>query len=276
MDFSPARQRFYQAVQQPEEQINLAAAALYIAQEAYPNLDVEAYLNALDRMANEVRERLPEEAYPLKIIRTLNQYLFAEQGFAGNTENYYDPRNSFFNDVVDRRRGIPLTLSLVYLEVARRIDFPMAGVGLPGHFLIRPVLEEMAIFVDPFHSGEIMFEEDCRDRLREIYGEGAKLQPQHLEIVGPKALLSRMLSNLKMIYLHQRDIDKALGAMDRILLMFPKAAPELRDRGLIYYQQGRLTEALYDLEQYLFERPDAADAFEIRQVIAQIERVQED
>ncbi|HEY9877632.1 MAG TPA: SirB1 family protein [Leptolyngbyaceae cyanobacterium] len=276
MDFSPARQQFYQAVQQPEDQIDLAAAALYIAQEAYPDLDVDTYLNALDEMANEVRQRLPEEAYPLKIIRTLNQYLFTELGFAGNTNNYYDPRNSFLNDVMDQRTGIPLTLSLVYLEVARRIDFPMAGVGLPGHFLIRPTLEEMAIFVDPFHGGEIMFEEDCRDRLREIYGEGAKLQPQHLEVVGPKALLSRMLSNLKMIYLHQRDIDKALGAMDRILLMFPEAAPELRDRGLIYYQQGRLTEALYDLEQYLFERPDAADAFEIRQVIAQIERVQEE
>lgn len=276
MDFSPARQQFYQAVQQPEDQINLAAAALYIAQEAYPDLDVDTYLHALDEMAHEVRQRLPEEAYPLKIIRTLNQYLFTELGFAGNTKNYYDPRNSFLNDVMDQRTGIPLTLSLVYLEVARRIDFPMAGVGLPGHFLIRPTLEEMAIFVDPFHGGEIMFEEDCRDRLREIYGEGAKLQPQHLEVVGPKALLSRMLSNLKMIYLHQRDIAKALGAMDRILLMFPEAAPELRDRGLIYYQQGRLTEALYDLEQYLFERPDAADAFEIRQVIAQIERVQEE
>lgn len=276
MDFNSARQRFYQEVQQPEEQINLAAAALYIAQEAYPHLNIDTYLNTLDRMANEVRERLPEEAYPLKIIGTLNQYLFADLGFAGNTENYYDPRNSFFSDVIDRRRGIPLTLSLVYLEVARRIDFPMAGVGLPGHFLIRPTLEEMAIFVDPFHGGEIMFEEDCRDRLREIYGEGAKLQSEHLEIVGPKALLSRMLSNLKMIYLHQRDIAKALGAMNRILLMFPEAAPELRDRGLIYYQQGRLTEALCDLEQYLFERPDAADAFEIRQVIAQIERVQEE
>jgi regulator of sirC expression with transglutaminase-like and TPR domain len=275
MEFSPARQRFYQEVQQPEEQIDLATAALYIAQEAYPDLEVEAYLNALDTMADEVRERLPEEAYPLKIIRTLNHYLFTDLGFQGNTDNYYDPRNSFLNEVIERRTGIPISLSLVYLEVARRIDFPMAGVGLPGHFLIRPTLEEMAIFVDPFHVGEILFEEDCRDRLQAIYGEGAKLLPEHLEVISPKALLARLLSNLKIIYLHQRDMVKALGTMDRILLMFPNAAPELRDRGLIYYQQGRLTEARYDLELYLYERPDAADAFEVRQVIEQIERVKD-
>ncbi|MBD0266700.1 MAG: SirB1 family protein [Cyanobacteria bacterium Co-bin8] len=275
MEFSPARQRFYQEIQQPEEQIDLAAAALYIAQENYPDLEVEAYLNALDTMADEVRERLPQEAYPLKIIRTLNQYLFTDLGFKGNTDDYYDPRNSFLNEVIERRTGIPISLSLVYLEVARRIDFPMAGVGLPGHFLIRPTLEEMAIFVDPFHEGEILFEADCRDRLQAIYGEGAKLQPEHLEVISPKALLARLLSNLKIIYLHHRDRIKALGTMDRILLMFPNAAPELRDRGLIYYQQGRLTEARYDLELYLYERPDAADAFEVRQVIEQIERVKD-
>lgn len=275
MDFSPARQRFYQAVQLPEDRIDLAATALYIAQEEYPDLEVESYLQVLDQMAEAVRQRLPEESYPLKIIRTLNQYLFEELGFTGNTDNYYDPRNSFFSDVLKRRTGIPITLSLVYLEVARRIGFAMAGVGLPGHFLIRPTLEEMAIFVDPFNQGAILFEDDCRDLLRQIYGEEARLQPHHLETVNTKALLARMLSNLKVIYLHQRDVDKALGAIDRILLMFPDAAPELRDRGLIYYQQGRLTESQYDLEQYLYERPDAADAYEIRQVIEQIERVKD-
>jgi regulator of sirC expression with transglutaminase-like and TPR domain len=275
MDFSPIRQRFYQHIQQPEAQIDLAAAALYIAQEEYLDLEVQTYLDALDQMAEQVRSRLPQSRYPLAIIRTLNQYLFEDLGFKGNTDHYYDPRNSFLNDVIERRVGIPLTLSLVYLEVARRIDLPMAGVGMPGHFLIRPTLEDMAIFVDPFHGGEVMFEEDCRDRLRQIYGQSANLQPKHLAIIGPKALLSRMLSNLKLIYLHQHDWPKALAAVERILLMFPEAALELRDRGLIYYQQGRLIEARCDLERYLDARADAADAFEIRQVIAQIERVKE-
>lgn len=273
MDFPIARQQFYREVQQPDESVDLAKAALYIAQEAYPDLEIEAYLNALDTMADEVQERLPEEPYPLKIIGTLNQYFFEDLGFQGNAQEYYDPRNSFLNEVLERRVGIPITLSLIYLEIAKRIGFPMAGVGMPGHFLIRPTLEDMAIYVDPFHQGEILFEQDCQDRLRQVYGDSALLQPAHLEVVSNKALLMRMLANLKMIYLHHRDVPKALAAIDRILMMFPKAASELRDRGLLYYQQGRLTEARQDLETYLYERPESTDAFEIRQVLAQIEQV---
>ncbi|PSN18103.1 hypothetical protein C7271_14295 [filamentous cyanobacterium CCP5] len=273
MEFPVARQQFYREVQQPDESVDLAKAALYIAQEAYPELEIKAYLKALDTMAEEVRERLPQESYPLKIIATLNRYLFEDLGFKGNTHEYYDPRNSFLNEVLERRVGIPITLSLIYLEVAKRIDFPMAGVGLPGHFLIRPTLEAMAIYVDPFHQGEILFEQDCQDRLRQVYGESAALQPAHLEEVSKKAILMRMLANLKMIYLHHRDVPQALGAIDRILMMFPHAASELRDRGLLYYQQGRLTEARRDLEHYLYERPSGTDAFEIRQVLAQIEQV---
>lgn len=276
MDFSLARQRFYQEVQQPDEAIDLAKAALYIAQEAYPDLDTDAYLNALDTMADEVRERLPKEPYPLKIIGVLNHYLFEDLGFQGNTQDYYNPRNSFLNEVLERRTGIPITLSLIYLEVAKRIEFPMAGVGMPGHFLIRPTVKDMAIYVDPYHQGEILFEQDCQDRLRQVYGESASLQPSHLETVSSKTLLMRMLANLKIIYLHHRDVPKALAAIDRILLMFPATASELRDRGLLYYQQGRLLEARQDLEKYLYEHPESTDAFEIRQVLAQIEQVIEE
>ena len=162
MDFSLARQHFYQEVQQPDEQINLERAALYIAQEEYPDLDVDEYLNALDMMADDVREQLPIESYPLKILKTINHYLYGNLGFAGNTENYYDPRNSFLNDVIDRRTGIPITLSLVYLAIAQRLDFPMVGIGMPGHFLIRPIQEDMDIFVDAFSQGEILFPPDGR------------------------------------------------------------------------------------------------------------------
>jgi len=274
MDFPLARQRFYQVVQQPDDRINLAEAALYIAQENYPELDVPAYLNALDTMAAAAQQHLPQHAYPLKILHAINHYLFTELGFRGNTDDYYDPRNSFLNDVIDRRTGIPITLCLIYLEIAQRLDFPMAGVGLPGHFLVRPTLDEMAIFVDPFNQGEILFAEDCQDRLQQIYGSRAQLQPHHLESVTAKMLLARMLANLKVIYLQQRDIPKALAAIDRILLMLPKAAVELRDRGLIYYQLGQLVEAQHNLELYLCERPDANDAYEIRHIIQQIERVQ--
>jgi len=260
MSSSLARDRFTQEVQRPDEAINLALAALYIAQEEYPELDCAAYLHRLDDMAAELRDRLPTESYPLKLIRAINEYLFEAQGFVGNNQDYYNPQNSFLNQVLDRRSGIPITLSLVYLELAKRIDFPMAGVGMPGHFLVRPTLAEMGIFVDAFHKGEVMFEEDCR----------ARMLPQHLEPIGSKPFLARILTNLKVIYLQHQDIPRALAAIDRILLLIPNSLMERRDRGLIYYREGRLSEAKADLKHYLLNHPDAPDSFEIQQVLSQI------
>ncbi|MGF1459057.1 MAG: SirB1 family protein [Leptolyngbyaceae cyanobacterium] len=269
-----ARDRFTKEVQRPDEAINLGLAALYIAQEEYPDLDCGAYLTRLDRMADALRDRLPAEAYPLKIIRALNEYLFEAQGFVGNSQDFYNPQNSFLNQVLDRRTGIPITLSLVYLELAKRIDFPMAGVGMPGHFLVRPTLADMAIFVDAFHKGEVMFEEDCRDRIKLMYGKDARMLPQHLDPIGTKPFLSRMLTNLKVIYLQQQDIPRALAAIDRILLLIPNSLLERRDRGLIYYREGRLLEAKSDLKHYLLNHPNAPDAFQIQQVISQINAMQ--
>lgn len=270
MSSSLARDRFTQAVQRPDEAINLALAALYIAQEEYPELDCGAYLQRLDDMAAELRDRLPTETYPLKLIRAINEYLFEAQGFVGNQQDYYNPHNSFLNQVLDRRTGIPITLSLVYLELANRIDFPMAGVGMPGHFLVRPTLAEMGIFVDAFHKGEVMFEEDCRDRIKAMYGKAARMLPQHLEPIGNKPFLARILTNLKVIYLQRQDIARALAAIDRILLLIPDSLMERRDRGLIFYREGRLPEAKADLKYYLLNHPDAPDSYEIQQVLSQI------
>ncbi|MEM6519202.1 MAG: transglutaminase-like domain-containing protein [Cyanobacteria bacterium P01_D01_bin.71] len=270
MSSSLARDRFKAAVQRPDEAVNLALAALYIAQEEYPELDCQAYLQRFDQMADDLRDRLPAETYPLKIIRALNEYLFEAQGFMGNSQDYYNPQNSFLNKVLDRRTGIPITLSLVYLELTKRIDFPMAGVGMPGHFLVRPTVAEMAIFVDAFHKGEVMFEEDCRDRIKTMYGKEARLLPQHLEPIGHKPFLARLLTNLKVIYLQRQDIPRALAAIDRILLLLPSSLIERRDRGLIYYREGRLSAAKDDLKYYLLNHPNAPDTFEIQQVISQI------
>lgn len=272
MDFPLARQRFYQAIQQPNEQIDLARAALYLAQEEYPHLDPEEYLNALDVMADEVRERLPAERYPLRIVQTLNRYLYEDLGFAGNAAQYYDPRNSYLNDVIEQRRGIPITLSLVYLEVAKRVDFPMVGVGMPGHFLIRPAVAEMEIFVDPFHRGAVMFAEDCQERLSQIYGQPVELRPEFLQAVGNHQFLARMLTNLKMIYLNQQDWPRSLSMVERILLLFPNSPQEQRDRGILYYHLGRWAEASLDLEAYLDQSPTARDAYFIRNLLAQISR----
>jgi len=270
MDFSLARQHFYQEVQQPDEQINLERAALYIAQEEYLDLDVDEYLNALDMMADDVREQLPIESYPLKILKTINHYLYGNLGFAGNTENYYDPRNSFFNDVIDRRTGIPITLSLVYLAIAQRLDFPMVGIGMPGHFLIRPIQEDMDIFVDAFSQGEILFPQDCQDRLNQMSGQSVEMQPQFLAAVTPRQFLARMLTNLKATYLSRGEMEKVLAAIERILLLFPNAAFELRDRGILYFRTNRWIEARQDLEAYLDALPMADDRDTIRKLLNRI------
>jgi regulator of sirC expression with transglutaminase-like and TPR domain len=263
---------FYSEIHQPDEQIDLAKAALYIAQEEYPDLDVDAYMNALDVMAAEVEERLPVERYPLRIIQSLNKYLYDDLGYKGNTSDYYDPRNSYLNEVIDRHTGIPITLSLVYLEIARRLDFPMVGIGMPGHFLIRPEFEDTGIFVDAFNQGEILFEQDCEQRLAQIYGHPVPLQPMFLQPVSPRQLLVRMLTNLKFIYLNRKDLARALAVVEYILLLLPDAAMELRDRGLLYYQLGYKSNASQDLEIYLAMLPNAEDADAIRRLLEQLNR----
>ncbi|MGK7916589.1 MAG: SirB1 family protein [Prochloraceae cyanobacterium] len=267
MDFPLGWQKFYQEIDRPDEQINLAKAALYYAQVEYPDLDPEEYLNALDTMAEEIKELLPATPYPLKVIKTINQYLFDDLGFQGNTSDYYNPSNSFLNEVIDRRTGIPLTLSVVYLEIAQRLDFPMVGIGMPGHFLIRPNFEDAAIFVDAFNCGEVLFEQDCEDKLSEIYQQTVKLDKRFLAPVSNRQILARMLTNLKYIYINRQQFTRALATIEGILMLFPQNPKELRDRGLVHYQLSEWKKASQDLEFYLAILPNAKDGNVIRQLL---------
>ncbi|NES05966.1 MAG: tetratricopeptide repeat protein [Okeania sp. SIO2F4] len=267
MNCSPYRELFYSEINKSDEKIDLAKAALYLALEDDREFDPDEYLNALDTMANEVQETLPATLYPLQIIKSINNYLYNDLGFTGNTIDYYDPRNSFLNHVIERRTGIPITLSLVYLEIAKRINFPMVGIGMPGHFLIRPNFEEVGIYVDAFNQGEILFPQDCQEQLAKIYGQPVELQPQFLATVSNKQFLTRMLTNLKAIYLNRNEGLKAIAAIDRILLLFPNAVMEKRDRGVLYYQLNLWIEARQDLETYLVNLPQADDVEIIRQLL---------
>ncbi len=209
------RQRFFAEVSQPDRAINLAKAALYISQIEYPNLDIDRYLQILGEMAGEIAIRLPESRYPLKVVQTINQYLYGELGFHGNQTDYYNPRNSFLCDVIDRRTGIPITLSLIYLEVANRVNFPMVGIGMPGHFIIRPNFEDAGIFVDPFDRGEVLFVEDCRQKLMQLYQQDIPfLPPEVLQPVTNRQFLLRILNNLQAIYLDRLDFNRALVIKD--------------------------------------------------------------
>ncbi len=215
------RQQFFTEINRPDGEINLARAALHIAKIEYPQLDIDRYLQILDEMAREVIKRIPESRYPLKVVQTINQYLYTELGFHGNEADYYNPCNSFLNDVIDGRTGIPITLSLVYLEIAKRVDFPMVGIGMPGHFIIRPDLEDVEIFVDVFDRGEILFAEDCRQKLVNLYQqELATLPPELLQPVTNCQFLLRMLNNLQSIYLNQPDFDRALIIKEWVAIFY--------------------------------------------------------
>lgn len=264
--FSQTRQRFRHLIAQP--QLELAAAALCPAQEVYPNLDPTQCYQLLDDIANAIRPN--RSTYPLKTIQAINQQLYTELGFSGNQINYYDPDNSYLNRVLERRTGIPITLALVYLEVAQRLDFPMAGVGMPGHFLVRPTVEDMEVYVDPFNQGEILFAPDCQTIFQQLYGANAAWDANYLKPITPKLLLARLLNNLKLIYLNQRDLSHTLTILDYLLLLFPNEPGNSRDRGLVHYQLQNLLAARSDLETYLAHSPAAQDRDQILQLLDNI------
>jgi regulator of sirC expression with transglutaminase-like and TPR domain len=232
---------------------------------------VEEYVALLDTMADEVRDRLPVEDYPLRTLKVLNDYLYGELGFKGNQTDYYNPQNSFLNDVIDRRTGIPITLALVYLSLAQRIAFPMEGIALPGHFLIRPVQSEMAIFVDAFNQGEILFEQDCEALLHKMFGDRIAMREQFLAPATNRQFLARMLTNLKATYASSGDVAGVLAAVERILMLYPDAPIELRDRGIILFRLSRWMEARQDLERYLELFPQADDRLHVQHVLAHMQ-----
>lgn len=270
MQLSLARRCFIREIRQPDEIINLERAALYIAQEAHPTLDIDESIASLDAIADVIRDRIPESRYPLKIIQTINQYLYAELGFRGNRTDYYNTQNSYLNQVLEHRLGIPITLALVYLSVAKRLDFPMLGIGMPGHFLIRPDVGEMDIYVDTFNDGEILFPQDCEALLQKLYQEPVRLSPDLLQSVSNRQFLARLLGNLKGVAINQGDVPAALAAVERILLLFPNAPAELRDRGILYFQLRRWPEARHDLEIYLETDPTAGDRDLIQDLLRKI------
>ncbi|EAZ89421.1 SirB1 family protein [Crocosphaera chwakensis] len=263
-------QSFLQETNKPDKQINLAKAALIYAKYEYPKLQIQDYLTSLDIIAERVKDSLPSNLYPLKVIKTINHYLFQELNFKGNKTNYYDPSNSYLNEVIDKKIGIPITLSVVYLEIAKRLDFPMVGIGMPGHFIIRPEFENVGIFVDVFNQGEILFKEDCEIKLQEIYQQPVTLKDHLLTPVSNQQILGRMLTNLKYIYLNNEDYPKMLRIIELLLQLFPNHPIEIRDRGLLYYQLRQWEKATADLQLYLSILPTAQDAQMIRQLLQQM------
>jgi regulator of sirC expression with transglutaminase-like and TPR domain len=247
-----------------QEPIDLARAALAVAREEYPELDEGHYLRLLDRLAHGVQDGLPSGASPERKVGRLNSYLFHELGYNGNRTDYYDPRNSFLNEVLDRRTGIPLTLSIVYMEVGRRCGLRVDGVGFPGHFLCKVQLDGGELVVDPFHRGQLLGLEEIKRRLAAAVGDQVKFDARVLRAAKPREILVRMLQNLRSVYQERNDIPRALSAVDRLLLLAPENVRGLRERAQLCEQLGGQAAAARDLERVLELEPNASDAAALR------------
>ena len=267
------RERFAAELERDEDNIDLGRAALLFAQVEYPALDVDAYLCRFDAMAADLRPRIASGDEPGRIVETLGEYLFREIGFAGNETDYYDARNSYLNDVLDRRTGIPISLAAIYLELGKRLELPFEGVGFPGHFLVRLADPFLPVLVDPFGQGKLTTEDECRARLRAQYGDRVELTTSMLRPVGTRSILFRMLANLKGVYARQDAYDRAVRTIGLMLLVEPAAVAEYRDRGLLRFRTGDLRNARLDLEHYLELLPEAPDAGAIREQLALVERL---
>jgi regulator of sirC expression with transglutaminase-like and TPR domain len=270
--FQKIKEAFACELAKQETQLDLAQAALLLSEYLTQPFDCSAYLARLDQMAEETRSVVAGAITPLQQIEALNNYIFGQLNFLGNSGNYYLPDNSFLNRVLDTKTGIPISLSVIYLEVGRRLALPLWGIGMPGHFIVGGGSRSKPIYIDVFNRGALLSEDEClaichvspteRQAFRERY-----LQPSH-----KKAILFRMLLNLKQIYVRRESWLEAYKTVDLMLLVYPTQLEELRDRGLLAYRLGRLQEAIFDLNRYLFLRPTGQD---IEWLAERVEKMEE-
>lgn len=250
----------------PDDAIDLGQASLLIAREEYPDLEVGVYLNRLDEMAAAVRARLRGGEGFTTLVAHLNRLLFDDLGFRGGEQERPDPRDSFLNEVLDRRIGAPVSLSTVYIEIGKRIGCPLAGVSFPGHFLLRHGKPgcERDILIDPLNRGALMTESDCRLRLRAMYDGRVEFKEEFLRRVLNREILNLLLVDLKRIYQGERDYHRALRVQNQLLCLHPNSPETLRDRGLIYDCLACFGQAADDMSAYTKAAPDAPDAPALR------------
>jgi len=255
---------FERMMSRPEPALDLARAAFLVAVEADPTIDVDHEMGVLDDWGRELASRLDPEWNNLQKLARLRSFLFEHLGFRGDAKDYYNPSNSLLHDVMRRRRGVPLTLSILFMELGWRVGIPFEGVAFPGHFLVRLSGEPGDLLLDPFQHGVSVHEEDCRRMLLEATGGRVDFDKRLTASVGKRDMIVRLLHNLKGAYLRAGDDHGALAAVERLLLLFPADPDETRDRGLLLYRLRRYGAALDALEAYLDARPAARDAEQVQ------------
>lgn len=246
--------------------ILLTEAALSLAQDAYPDLDLQEQLDVIDAFASKLKKRIPADAPAVNRLRILNQFYFEELGFAGNINHYHEPDNSYLNRVLETRRGIPISLAIIYMEIGQQIGLSLRGVSFPGHFLVKLKVNSGEIFLDPF-NGVSLSKEALEDKLIPYLEDSHVTIPlqQYLSAAGSRDILVRMLRNLKNIYLQSRRWERLLAIQQRLVILLPESVEEKRDRGLAYANLDFFKPAVEDLELYLAARPTAIDAETLRE-----------
>jgi len=263
-----ARQRFVELVQLSESEIDLSEASLVIALEEYPALQIDRYLEQIDRWSVAIRERVEGSHDVERIVEEINRFLYEQEGFHGEADDYYDPRNAFLNEVLDRHAGLPIALSIVYIEISRRLGIQMTGVSLPGRFLVKVTGPWGEILLDPFDEGRVLSTQECQKLMDEVYGGGVRLREHHLRSFSKRQILARLLSHLKSLYLRRRDLPGAMASIDRLLILDSKDPFEIRDRGVVAMQMHDYRQAILDFEEYLELMPHADDRAKTREQIA--------
>ena len=273
----PTPLAYFANLVESDEQFPLLEAAACLAQDEYPELDVQRVLGDVDQLLARLKRRLPADASAPQRLRLLNQFFFRELSFGGNLNDYYDPDNSYLNAVLRTRRGIPITLAVIWLELAQGLGLHARGVAFPGHFMVKVTLPKGQVIIDPF-TGQSLSREELSERL-EPYRQRSGLVDDfevpmglYLQSATPREIIARMLRNLKEIYKGQSDAARLIAVLDRLLVLQPQAWSEYRDRGLAWAEQGEAARALGDLQVYLEHAEDAFDLDEVNQRIEQLRR----
>ena len=263
-----ARQRFVEIAGRPDEQLDLVEGSLVIALEDDPSIDIDGYLGRVGEWSGAVRERLEGSRDVERIVESINRLLFEEEGFHGEDEDYYDPRSALLSATLDKHAGLPISLSVLYIELSRRVGAEVSGVSLPGRFLVKFSGAFGMVVVDPFDGGRVLTTVELQNILDEVYGGGVRLREHHLRSFSPKEILARELAHLKSAYLAQHDLARAAASIDRLLILDQNDAFEVRDRAAVAVQMHSYGEAIASLERYIALMPHADDTARVREQIA--------
>lgn len=263
-----ARARFRELATLPDHLVDLVEGSLLIAAEDQPGIEIDRYLGQLSHWSDAVRGRLEGSRDPERIVESINRLLFDEEGFHGENEDYYDPRSALLSETFETHAGLPISLSILYIEISRRVGMEVSGVSLPGRFLVKFSGVFGQIVVDPFDGGRVLSKLELQKLLDEVYGGGVRLREHHLRSFTPKEILARELAHLKAAYMARHDLAHAAASIDRLLILDDHDAYELRDRAAIAAQMHAYQLAIDCFERYLALMSHAEDTARIREQIA--------